>query len=94
VSEVGGNKIPHIGFNQVASQTGAKLFQRLPKNPDFYFVHSFRMMPTGLSGVSATCRYGIDFLAAYEQHNIFATQFHPEKSQSNGLMLLRNFLAA
>jgi glutamine amidotransferase len=94
VSEVGGSKIPHIGFNQVTSQTGAKLFQRLPENPDFYFVHSFRMLSTGLSGVSATCRYGIDFLAAYEHYNVFATQFHPEKSQSNGLMLLRNFLAA
>ena len=94
INEVGAFKIPHIGFDQVSSQSEAKLFQGLPGAPDFYFVHSFRMLPSGLSGISATCRYGIDFLAAYEDNNIFATQFHPEKSQTNGLMLLRNFLAA
>lgn len=94
MKDVGAHKIPHIGFDQVSSRAEAKLFQGLPESPDFYFVHSFRMLPTGLSGISATCRYGTDFLAAYENDNIFATQFHPEKSQTNGLMLLRNFLAA
>ena len=94
MKDVGANKIPHIGFDQVSSRSEAKLFQGLPESPDFYFVHSFRMMPAGLSGISATCRYGTDFLASYENDNIFATQFHPEKSQTNGLMLLRNFLAA
>ena len=94
MKDVGAHKIPHIGFDQVSSRAEAKLFQGLPESPDFYFVHSFRMLPTGLSGISATCRYGTDFLAAYEKDNIFATQFHPEKSQTNGLMLLRNFLAA
>lgn len=94
LNEVGAFKIPHVGFNQVSSQAEAKLFRGLSGTPDFYFVHSFRMLPIGLSGISATCRYGTDFLAAYENDNIFATQFHPEKSQTNGLMLLRNFLAA
>ena len=94
MKDVGANKIPHIGFDQVSSLADAKLFQGLPESPDFYFVHSFRMLPTRLSGISATCRYGTDFLAAYENDNVFATQFHPEKSQTNGLMLLRNFLAA
>lgn len=94
INEVGALKIPHIGFNQVSSQAESKLFQGLSGTADFYFVHSFRMLPIGLSGISATCRYGTDFLAAYENHNIFATQFHPEKSQTNGLILLRNFLAA
>ena len=92
--EVGSHKIPHIGFNQVVSSGSGKLFQGLPKNPDFYFVHSYRMLTNGLSGIYATCRHGIDFLAAYENENVFATQFHPEKSQTNGLILLRNFLAA
>jgi glutamine amidotransferase len=51
------------------------------------------MLPNGLSGKTAACNYGLEFLAAYEHENIFATQFHPEKSQTNGLILLKNFLA-
>jgi glutamine amidotransferase len=91
--EIGSNKIPHIGFDLVRSQPDSVLFQDLPEAADFYFVHSYRMLAHGLSGKAATCAYGIEFLAAYEQENIFATQFHPEKSQTNGLMLLKNFLA-
>ena len=92
-NEMGFNKIPHIGFDRVSSQPDARLFQGLTNAADFYFVHSYRMLPTGLNGMVATCNYGIDFLAAYEKDNIFATQFHPEKSQTNGLILLKNFLA-
>jgi glutamine amidotransferase len=91
--EIGVNKVPHIGFDLVSSHPQARLFQGLTNAADFYFVHSYRMLPTGLSGKKATCNYGIEFLAAYEQDNIYATQFHPEKSQTNGLILLRNFLA-
>lgn len=91
--EIGSNKIPHIGFDLVRGRPDARLFQGLPEAADFYFVHSYRMLPTGLAGKTALCNYGIEFLAAYEQGNIFATQFHPEKSQTNGLMLLKNFLA-
>jgi imidazole glycerol-phosphate synthase subunit HisH len=91
--EIGANKIPHIGFDLVHSTPDARLFQGLQQAADFYFVHSYRMLPVGLSGKPATCNYGAEFLAAYEQDNIFATQFHPEKSQSNGLVLLKNFLA-
>lgn len=91
--EVGTSKIPHIGFDIVRSTSDAHLFRGLPDAADFYFVHSYRMLPDGLIGKIATCRYGIQFLAAYEQDNIYATQFHPEKSQTNGLILLKNFLA-
>lgn len=91
--EVGGAKIPHIGFDLVRSAPGSILFNKLPEAADFYFVHSYRMLPAGLDGKVATCDYGIRFLAAYERENIFAAQFHPEKSQTNGLMLLKNFLA-
>jgi len=92
IQEIGANKIPHIGFDLVRSTPDARLFRGLPDEADFYFVHSYRMLPNGLSGKTATCVYGTEFLAAYEQDNIYATQFHPEKSQTNGLVLLRNFL--
>jgi len=92
-SEIGANKIPHIGFDTVRSKPDSVLFSDLPEMADFYFVHSYRMLPQGLDGKVAACVYGVEFVAAYEQGNIFATQFHPEKSQTNGLMLLKNFLA-
>jgi len=91
--EVGKNKIPHVGFDVVGSYSDSVLFKGLKSASDFYFVHSYRMLPNGLSGKPAICNYGVEFLAAYEDGNIFATQFHPEKSQTNGLVLLRNFLA-
>ena len=91
-NETGSYKIPHIGFDAVSSVPDSILFQGIPETADFYFVHSYRMLPDGLSGKSAICSYGIDFVAAYEQGNVFAAQFHPEKSQTNGLMLLKNFL--
>jgi glutamine amidotransferase len=92
VSDVGVKKIPHIGFDQVLGNADSKLFHGLQENPDFYFVHSFKMNPVDLPGKVSTCNYGTEFLAAYENENVFATQFHPEKSQTNGLILLKNFL--
>jgi imidazole glycerol-phosphate synthase subunit HisH len=91
--KIGINKVPHIGFDLVNCQSDSALFEGLQQSADFYFVHSYRMLPAGLTGKIATCNYGAEFLAAYEQDNIFATQFHPEKSQTNGLILLKNFLA-
>ena len=93
-AEVRGGKIPHVGFNSVRPADGSVLFEGLPQNPDFYFVHSYRMKPEGRSSTTSLCNYGCDFVAAYEHENIFATQFHPEKSQANGLQLLKNFLEA
>lgn len=91
--EIGINKVPHIGFDLVNSRSDSILFHGLSDAAYFYFVHSYRMLPDGLNGKMATCLYGTEFLAAYENDNIFATQFHPEKSQTNGLMLLKNFLS-
>lgn len=93
ISDVGARKIPHIGFDSVVYQPKSILFGGLQSSPDFYFVHSYYFLPSNLYGLTAVCNYGVDFLAAYEQDNIFATQFHPEKSQTNGLILLKNFLA-
>jgi glutamine amidotransferase len=92
-NEVGTRKIPHVGFDRVQSKQGSILFRNLKGADDFYFVHSYRMLSRDLSGFLAKCNYGIDFLAAYEFENVYATQFHPEKSQTNGLQLLKNFLS-
>ena len=85
-------KIPHIGFNSVKSSKNGILYKNLESTSDFYFVHSFCMSIENLNGCIGICSYGYDFLASYENENIFATQFHPEKSQTNGLQLLKNFL--
>lgn len=90
--ELDTNKIPHIGFNTVKNAQKDGLFDGLPESADFYFVHSYRMLPESLTGKIAISTYGSDFLAAFEVDNIQGTQFHPEKSQTNGLILLKNFL--
>ena len=92
--ELEGRKLPHIGFNRVKLPNSSSLFDGFKTEEDFYFVHSYRLLPQGLSGVKAICNYGVDFLAAYEHENVFGAQFHPEKSQTNGLRLLANFLRA
>ena len=85
-------KVPHVGFDTVRFGEGTKLFQRMSKESDFYFVHEYRMKTVrNLESVSL-CTYGEDFVAAFESNNIFATQFHPEKSQANGLRVLKNFV--
>ena len=86
--------VPHIGFNSVRSQRGSALFAGLGEETDFYFVHSYRAVAAGPEALVATSHYGEDFIAAIESGNIYGTQFHPEKSQTNGLRLLANFLAA
>jgi glutamine amidotransferase len=91
--ELQDGKLPHIGFNRVRADAKSRLFQGIMKSSDFYFVHSYRLLANGLPGKHGICNYGVDFLAAIEHENIFATQFHPEKSQTNGLQLLSNFLA-
>jgi len=91
-NEIQGNKIPHIGFNEIDIQPNSKLFKNFTNKADFYFVHSYRMLQEKMNADFATCTYGVKFLAAFGINNIFATQFHPEKSQSNGLKLLENFI--
>lgn len=93
-ADLAGLKVPHVGFNRVVAPRGSRLFCGLEPAADFYFVHSYRMLPEDLPGQAAICRYGVDFLAAYEDGTVLAVQFHPEKSQTNGLRLLSNFLAA
>jgi glutamine amidotransferase len=87
-------KVPHIGFNTVCfEKKNNELFKGLNDNADFYFVHSYRMVCSEPGDVSGWCTYGVDFAASVQKKHIFGTQFHPEKSQSNGLMVLKNFSA-
>lgn len=84
-------KVPHVGFNQVEVANNTKLYQNIAKNPDFYFTHSYLM--TSASEINQSfCSYGEKFIASFEYKNIAGVQFHPELSQKNGLMLLRNFI--
>ncbi len=86
------SKIPHVGFNQVFFEKKNKLFNGLPSGADFYFVHSYRILPEKISNNISKTNYGINFMSSLIKDNIYATQFHPEKSQSNGIKLLKNFL--
>ena len=88
-----GLKVPHIGFNTVSFNPSSRLASGLGGEVDFYFVHSYRLELEASTGVVGSCINGFDFVATYEHENVFATQFHPEKSQTNGLKLLSNFLA-
>jgi len=86
-------KIPHVGWNEVAWKRETPMSKGLTRNPHFYFVHSYRLRLSDPSLTAAECGYGETFPAAIQSGNIFATQFHPEKSQDAGLRLLENFLA-
>lgn len=88
-----GLKIPHVGFNTVSMSRREGLFEEIPEDAGFYFVHSYRVSQRRKDDYNeAICVYGEPFLAAVQRGNICGAQFHPEKSQSNGLLLLRNFL--
>ncbi len=85
-------RIPHIGWNEVEYKRNSVFFTDIPVSPDFYFVHSYYMECNNPNDVEATFNYGGTFTAAIRKNNIFATQFHPEKSQDYGLKVLENFL--
>jgi imidazole glycerol-phosphate synthase subunit HisH len=84
-------KIPHIGWNQLQDTRGP-IYESLALEPYFYFVHSYFPVPANDDIVSARCDYGGSFAASISNGRLHATQFHPEKSQTTGLTLLKNFL--
>ncbi|MDH5570167.1 MAG: imidazole glycerol phosphate synthase subunit HisH [Gammaproteobacteria bacterium] len=84
-------KIPHMGWNQVHQQQAHPLWQGIAENSRFYFVHSYYMDPAEDDIVMATTDYGFRFVSGIGRNNVFAVQFHPEKSAQDGLQLLKNF---
>jgi glutamine amidotransferase len=85
-------KVPHMGWNTVAQTRSHPLWEDIPDNSRFYFVHSYYVQTDKLEVVTGVTHYGTDIVASLADENIFATQFHPEKSQHAGLTLLKNFL--
>ncbi|MDS4070590.1 MAG: imidazole glycerol phosphate synthase subunit HisH [Candidatus Competibacter sp.] len=84
-------KVPHMGWNQVRQLRDHPLWRGIPQDSRFYFVHSYYLQPTDAALAVGSTRYGFDFTSAIARDNIFAVQFHPEKSAQAGLRLLANF---
>lgn len=85
-------RIPHVGWNEVRYRTEDALFTGIPDGSDFYFVHSFGLVPKHDEYLLATAPYGYDVAAVVRKGNVFGCQFHPEKSSRAGRRLLRNFM--
>lgn len=88
----GTEKVPHMGWNSVSCMREHPLTAGLPEDAYFYFVHSYYVTPAVAEDRILQCDYILPFTAAAGRGNIFAVQFHPEKSQKNGMLLLRNFI--
>ena len=84
-------KVPHMGWNEVHQVMDHPLWQDIPDGDRFYFVHSYYAEAEGNADIAGRTRYGVDLAAAVARDNIFAVQFHPEKSARAGLQLLKNF---
>jgi glutamine amidotransferase len=85
-------KLPHIGWNQVNIVKKSKIFNNIKNNSHLYFVHSYEFIPDDLGVVSATTEYSSNIVCSVEKENIFGTQFHPEKSDQEGLKIIENFI--
>ena len=93
MESVGGERLPHVGWNEVYSLAECALFRKIPSGTDFYFVHSFHFIPNNSDNLAATTQYCGGFASAVFVNNIYGVQFHPEKSSRAGFQLIRNFLA-
>ena len=85
-------KIPHMGWNELKIENDSKVFKDIINKNHAYFIHSYEFIPKDNKNVSITTNYGKDVIAAVSFENIFGSQFHPEKSQSTGIKILKNFL--
>ncbi len=84
-------KIPHMGWNLISVTKDGKVFHDLPKEPRFYFVHSYHVVCRQPTDIATTTHHGYDFVSSIERDNIFGVQFHPEKSHKFGMTVLENF---
>lgn len=91
IPEGEGRKIPHMGWNSLSLQHDGRLFQGISQEPYVYFVHSYYLRAEEESIVKAVTQYGVPIHASVESGNVFACQFHPEKSSDTGLQILKNF---
>ena len=85
-------KLPHIGWNEINILKNSKIFKNIENNSHMYFVHSYEFIPNDKTVTAATTDYSSNIVCAVEKENIFGTQFHPEKSDKEGLKLIKNFL--
>lgn len=85
-------KVPHMGWNRVTLEKESPLFRDMPEDPRFYFVHSFFVKCRVPGEILTRTHYGLPFTSAIQKENLFATQFHPEKSHKYGLTLIKNFV--
>lgn len=92
IPETPGIKIPHMGWNSLHLQKEGRLFQEVEEQAYVYFVHSYYLRAEDPEIVTATAEYGVEIHASVEKGNVFACQFHPEKSGEVGLQILRNFV--
>jgi len=84
-------KVPHMGWNQLQLRGDQPIFRNLADGAHMYFVHSYYVVPSDEKIIAAETEYGTRFVSAVARGNVFATQFHPEKSQADGLVILKNF---
>ena len=91
--DVPGLKVPHMGWNQIRIRRRAPILEDLPDNTAFYFVHSYYVVPTHADVIATETDYPTPFTSMIWRDNVFATQFHPEKSQRAGLQILHKFAA-
>jgi glutamine amidotransferase len=87
-------RVPHVGWNSVRQTRASALFAGVPQDALFYFVHSFHIACGDADLAVAECEHGVRMTAAFQRGNVYGTQFHPEKSQRHGLMVVGNFLRA
>ena len=85
-------KLPHIGWNQIKFVKDSRIYKNIENNSHMYFVHSYEFIPKDKSVISATTDYSSNIVCSVEKENIFGTQFHPEKSDKNGLKIIDNFI--